>query len=158
MNDRASQCQALLPSAGERLRHAFSERAYICKLDYLFLAPVLVFFRELIYAAVKIYIFFNCKVIVEREFLRHVTDMLLYLFLLVVYIESAYGAVAGSGRDDAAEHPYRRRFARAVGAEESEYLAFLYLKVDLIDCGKIPEPLLQLLHAYSYFIYCHKYL
>ena len=99
---RASQCQALLPSTGERLRHAFSERAYICKLDYLFLAPILVFFRELIYATVKIYILFDCKIIVEREFLRHVAYMLLYLFLLVIYIEASYGAIAGSRRDNAA--------------------------------------------------------
>ena len=52
-------------------------------------------------------------------------------------------AAAAAGREDAAEHADRRRFARPVGTQEAEDFAAADLEADPVDGHEAAEPLLQ---------------
>ncbi len=54
-------------------------------------------------------------------------------------VKSGDGACAGAGSQQAAQHANCCRLAGTVGAEESEYLAAIDLKSNVIDGGELAE-------------------
>src|SRR6185369_17164853 len=79
------------------------------------------------------------QLIVQREFLGHVTDEGLDLIGLFGDI-MAGDAGAPFGRfEQAAEHANDRRFTRPVRAEKTEDRSFGHLETDVIDRGEMAE-------------------
>ena len=70
----------------------------------------------------------NSQVFVEREPLRHITDMLLYLLIFRADVKAYHPTRSAGGLVQACQHVHSRRLAGTVGTQESEYLAPLNAK------------------------------
>ena len=78
---------------------------------------------------------------VERELLRHVAEPVLPLLGVLGDVEAAEaGDAAGGRRQQAGQHPDRRRLAGAVRAEEAEDAAAGDVEADRVDGGEAAEP------------------
>ena len=66
------------------------------------------------------------QILVEREFLRHVADMFLYLLIFRADVETHHPTRSTRGLVQPCQHVHRRRLACTVGPQEAEYLALLH--------------------------------
>ena len=80
---------------------------------------------------------------IEREGLRHVADLAADGDVVGIDRLAEQPGLPLGGRQQAAQHLHRRRFAAAVGAEEAVDLPPLDPEVDVIDRGETAEPLGQ---------------
>src|SRR6185503_2292945 len=76
---------------------------------------------------------------VQREALRHVADALLDAFRVAADVDAADGRGAARRRQQAAQHPNRRRLAGAVRAKEAENLALGDVEREVIDGEEVAE-------------------
>jgi hypothetical protein len=76
---------------------------------------------------------------VERVGLRHDPQARPDPRAIIERIHAKHSQGAGGGGRDAADHPHRRRFARAVRAEKTEGLAALDIEVDRVDRDELAE-------------------
>ena len=76
---------------------------------------------------------------VEREFLGDVADALPGRGASVAQVNSRHAQRAAAGREQAAQHPKRRRLPRSVGTEQTENLSPMDFKADMIDRRESPE-------------------
>ena len=81
------------------------------------------------------------EVVVERELLRHVADVLAHPLGLARDVEARDGRSSAARPQEAAQHADGRRFARAVGAEEADDLAPPRLEAHVVDGDEIAEAL-----------------
>ncbi len=73
------------------------------------------------------------QILVEREPLRHVADLVLDSARLLDDVEAEHGSLSRVGRQQAADHTYSGGFAGAVGTEETDDLALGDAQRDIID-------------------------
>ena len=83
MQDGATESQPLLPAAGEQLRHSIAHAFQAGHSQYVVFALLEQILWNTIYAGKEIDILLDCKIVVEGELLRHITDPLAYLLRLV---------------------------------------------------------------------------
>ena len=76
---------------------------------------------------------------VERELLGDVADALPGRGAGVAQVDARHAQRAAGGRQQAAQHPKRRRLAGAVGSEQPEDFAAMDFKADVIDRREGPE-------------------
>ena len=103
--------------------------------------------------AKKAQIFPHFEVFIGREFLAHVSDVLLHLFGLPGNVEAGHAARARRGAAQAAQHAHGRRLTGAVGPEKAEYLAPLHIERDVVDGREIAKHLGKLLGVYDNIIF-----
>ncbi len=96
-------------------------------------------FGDTVDAAEEVDVLFHREVVVERELLRHVTDVLFDGFRLRHHIQAAHGCAAGSGQQQPAQHADGGGFARAVGSQESENLAAADVEIHMVHGDKVAE-------------------
>src|SRR3982750_3948555 len=83
------------------------------------------------------------EVFVERKALRHVTRLALDRLRFPREIEAEHLAAPRIGREESAQHPKRRRLARAIGAEEAADMAFDDLDRHVLDRAVRAEALVE---------------
>ena len=89
--------------------------------------------RHLVKPRNEIKVFLDGQVFVKGKFLSHVADALFDLGRFAAEIEAEAVAAAGVRLEQAAEHPQKRGFAAAIGAEEAVNLAGPHLHRNVID-------------------------
>src|SRR5262249_60222682 len=94
-------------------------------------------------AAEEAEVLLHGEVRVEREGLRHVARLALDLLALLLDVVTRHRGVAPRRRQQAAEHLDGRRLARAVGAEQAEYLSALDLQRQVDHGFKLTEATAQ---------------
>src|SRR5882672_11286450 len=92
--------------------------------------------RNLVDARHELQIFPDGKLFPVAETLRHVTDFAFDLSALGQQSIAKTGSLAGVGFQQSAKHPDRRRFAAAVGPQESPDLTLRYSDIDMIEDRK----------------------
>jgi hypothetical protein len=143
MQHRAGQRQALLPAAGqlacqklflalegghaERPGLALGQRRAAQAVDATEEAQVLA----------------HAEVVVQAEALAHVADPALHGLGVARDVDAQDVGAAARRRQQTAQHPDRRRLARAVGPEEAEDLAFFDRERNPVHGGKRAEALAQ---------------
>ncbi len=98
---------------------------------------------ESVDAAVEVDVLLDRQILVERELLAHVADLGLDLLRLGRDVEAGDRARSGGRRQEAGEHPDRRRLAGPVRAEKAEDLAPPDVEGDPIDGHEVAEALLE---------------
>ena len=143
MHDGAAQRQALLPAAGQQLGDGGAAVGEARHAQHVLLAFRAHVFGDAVNPAEEVDVLFHGEIVVERELLRHVADVLADLFGILGDVEAGHGAPAGGGRQQPAEHADDGGFAGAVGTQETEDLALVHLEGDVIDGHEIAEGLDQ---------------
>ena len=99
-----------------------------------------------VYATEEAYVLRHGEVFIEREALRHIAYMLLYLLILGAYVIAYHPARAAGRLVQSSEHVHRRCLACTVGTEETEYLAALHRETDVVNSMETAECLDKVLH------------
>ena len=94
---------------------------------------------EIVEAGDEEEILLDRQVLVEREPLRHVADLLLDAAALADDVIAEHGSLARVRSEKPADHADGRRLARAVGPEEADDLAGRDLERDVIDGDRLAE-------------------
>src|SRR5690606_10566890 len=110
---------------------------------------------QTVYPTKEADVFQHREILIQGEFLAHVADVLFDVLSLPIYVESGHRGFARRRLGQAAQHPHRRGFARAVGTQETEYLPFVNLKRNFVGCDEIAEPFGQFLGFDYRFRGCH---
>ena len=133
---RAAQRQALLPSARKRAGNEILLALEIGHLKRPFDAFLKIFRRNAVEPGEESQVFDHLEIVVERELLRHVADVLAHGFRFTANIVSGNLCAAGGGLQQAAEHANGGGLAGAVRPEEAKDLAFSDFKIDV---GRRPQ-------------------
>ena len=94
--------------------------------------------------AEEIDVLFHGEIVVKRELLRHVADILADLFGIFGDVEAGHLAVARRGSEQAAEHADDGGFSGAVGSQKAEDFALGYLEGNVVDGREIAEHFYQI--------------
>ncbi len=143
VQDGAAQRQPLFPAAGERSGHGGTAVGQVGHFKHVLLALGAHGLRHAVHAGEEIDVLFHRKVVVERELLRHVADVLADFLGLRSHVEPVDGRLPRGGRQQAAEHADGSGLARAVGSEEAENLALGHLERDVVHGHEGAESLHQ---------------
>ena len=133
----SGHCQALLVAAGEQAadRHRFQpeflDSAVNALAQHLSAQPV--------GATEELQVLAHGQVAVQREFLRHVADAPTRLRARRAQVESSDLQMAAGGWQQPAQHAECRGLARAIGAEQTEYLAAAHLERCAGNGGEVAE-------------------
>src|SRR5574341_2061624 len=92
-----------------------------------------------IHAAIERQVFQYGQIIIDREFLRHISRARPHLFALFERVESQHGRFAITGFEQTEQHADRRRFSRTVWTEIPNDLTLMHFEVDVIDRDEIAE-------------------
>ncbi len=131
MQETRRERQALLPAARQRAGELFctvGEAEIVEGLLDALLAVV-----EPVHARHKIEILADREVLIIRELLRHVADLLLDAAGVAAHVEAEAGALAFVGRQQAAEHADGGGLARAVRPKKAIDGPFGHADVEMID-------------------------
>src|SRR5215831_1374967 len=143
MQYRATEREPLFPSAGKRAGDAFfpvgQARHVECPIDSL-LELVAGYFVE---GGVKPQVLDDLQIVVQGELLRHVPNVTANPFWRADHVKASDLGAARGWMQQSAQDPDGRRFARTIGAQESEHFTRKGFEGDAIDGGKCPEPLDQ---------------
>src|SRR5450755_1686279 len=154
VHDGAAQRQPLFPAAGQQLRDrsaTVDEARHAQDVLFAFGAQM---FRNAINPTEEIDILFHRQVVVKRKLLRHVADIPADLFRVLGDVEARYRAPAGSGRQQAAQHPDDGRLSRAVGPQKTEDLALVHLEGNMIHGREIAESFYQVADFQGWAVLC----
>src|SRR5258706_385687 len=135
--------EPLLPAARERARELILPGLQAELGDRLRHGGVAVL--HAVHPADEIEVLPDRQVFPERETLRHVTDFALDIGRLRHHVVAQAGAAARIGREQAADHADRGRFAAAVRPEEAEDLAARHLEAQVAHHMLVAEALVQAL-------------
>jgi hypothetical protein len=83
---------------------------------------------------------------VQRRTFRQIADPLFHFQRLLQHIESGHVCRSGGRRQKAGQDPHRRRLPRAIRTEESDNLAFLNFKGNIVDSDVTRVSLRQAFH------------
>src|SRR5579871_5768883 len=139
VQDRAPERETLLPAAREKSGEAgsaFFDPGHFQHIGFALGAAGL---RNAVDAAEEIDVLFHSEVVVEREFLRHVPDVMLDGFRLGHDVESADRGGAGGWQKQSAEHADGGGFSGAVRSEEAEDFAAPDVERDVVDGEEVAE-------------------
>ena len=104
MQKGAAQCKPLFDTSGKGAGEVRSLLLQPGHLQHPFLSFFLFCLPDAVNPAEKIDILFYREVIIQGKFLRHISDMFLYLFRFRHDVVSADRAVAPGRKQKAAEH------------------------------------------------------
>ena len=102
--------------------------------------------RESVDTGKQANVFPHLQVVVQREFLTHITDMFLDFFLLGVDVETGHAPRARRGIRQAAQHAHGCGLACPFAPEETEDFALPHTKGNVIYSRERPEPFHQIVH------------
>ena len=122
------------------VRAAVRQSGHAQHVLFAFRAQVL---GDAVNPAEEIDVLFHGEIVVERELLRHVADVLADLFRILGHVEARHGAPAGSRCQQPAEHADDGGFARAVGSQKTEDFALGHLEGNVVHGHEIAEGLDQ---------------
>ena len=101
--------------------------------------------RLVVDVGVEIDVFDHRQIGVQPEPLAHVADAFFYSLRFADYVVAGDPGVAFAGREDRAEQPHGGRFARPVGADQSEQLPLGHVERQLVDRRERAESFRQAL-------------
>ena len=91
------------------------------------------------------------EVVVEREALTHVANVLLDVLKLVNDVATRHAPRAGCGATQPCEHVHGCGLAGSVGAEETEHFTTAHTETDVVDCAERAEGFYQMVHLNDIF-------
>ncbi len=148
MHQRDPQRESLAPPGGE----GTGQRGVMSLESHKFQGVLDAgFVLNSVHAAIKRQILQYGQVIIDREPLRHISGARAYVFTLFEGIEAEHGRLAVTGRDQAEQHPYRRRFARAVRAKIPHDFTRAYIKADVVHRDEITETAREIFDLDNWF-------
>ena len=100
---------------------------------------------------IEVNILRDCKILVEREFLRHVPDLFLDPFPFTINIMSCHMYLPGGGIGKSAENPDGGGLPCPVGTQETKNLSPLHMKGKPVIGGKGTKLLHQILYFNDMF-------
>ena len=119
----AAQRQALQPSSRKRSDHRLLAAGKAGHVDGEAHAFLKLGARHAVNAAEELQVFLHREITVEREFLRHVSDVLADALGIARDVDPGDDGAAAARSKQAAQGADDRRFPRAVGAEKAHDLA-----------------------------------
>src|SRR5262249_52017105 len=134
---------AARPAARERAALALAAR----ELQPPLLASRPPIARHPVDAGEEIEVLLDREVVVERELLGHVAELLPDVLRTQLTDLARQSHLARARRQQAAEHLDRGGLARPVGAEQSVDLAVAHLEIDALDRDEVAECLAQAARA-----------
>src|SRR5215471_10789254 len=147
MHYSSAKSYALFPAAGERLRQhplfAFELRS----VEHPFLALFAHAFVNAIQPGIKIQVFADGEVIVERELLRHVPNPGAHFCRTQIFRFSQERDASGRWIDEATNDLDRGGFSSAIGTQESVDIAITHFELEILDCLERSETLIQVFRA-----------
>ena len=146
MEDAHREGQLLFPAQRQRGHQVVGVRGEVQALQQRGCLRAYLRIFHTIDACEEAYVFGHREVFVEREALRHITYVALYLFILRAYVEAADAPRAARGLVQARKHMHGRRLARTVSAEETEYFAPLHGERYIVYGTERSESLHQVRH------------
>src|SRR5262245_51613985 len=120
VQDGAPQGQALLPSTREQTCRRISllfKAGHLQNLLFPFSSQM---FRNAVNAGVEIEVLLHRQIVIERKFLRHVTDALLDRLWICIHAETANERLACRRPEKSAKNPDRRGLPRPVRPQKSK--------------------------------------
>ena len=133
---RAPQRQALLPSAGEGAGDEIFLSFQVRHLQRPFDARVQFSSVDAVETGKQTYVLNDLEIVIERELLRHIADLLAHLFRFARDIEPSHGRSPRSGSQQPAQHADRGGFSGPVGSKKTEHFASANGEIDAIDGHK----------------------
>ena len=152
----AAESQPLLPANRQRARGVLPTSFEPRHFQRPFEARRNFFFRHAIHAGEELQIFGNPEVVVERELLRHIPDVLAHSLGIPGNVNSGNRRASGRRPQQPAEDADRCRFAGTIRAEESENLAVARLEAHIVHRNEIPESLREILNHNRWPILVHQ--
>ncbi len=140
MHERAGERETLLDAAGKRAGVHVLLPGELEDLDDLLPPRRDLVGRHEVHLGEELDVLVDREVVVERELLRHVADARLHAVGVLHDVDAVDGGRSLARREQATEHPDRRRLAGAVRAEESEDAPSRHLEVEVIDGDEVAEP------------------
>src|SRR5687767_9051237 len=144
MHQRARHRQSLPPSAREQRRAPIQIRFQMRDRGQFLAAFLQRFPVQAIKPPVKQKIFVHGQLIVEREFLRHVSDQSLHLLGVAHDVHSRDPRRPMRRRQNPAQHSNHGALARPVRPEKSEDRTLLHREADVLHRCEMTEALRQL--------------
>ena len=123
MHERAAEREQLPHSAGKTAGRSFAFRLQIRQLQQIRDSFLQFVTRHATGAAEKSHVLLHRQVAIEAETLRDITELPAHEMPLLPRIGPVNLRRSAGRPGQAAKHPHRRRFARAVRAEKTEDLA-----------------------------------
>src|ERR1051325_978250 len=144
MHERASHGEPLTPAARKQSRAACHVRIDVSECDQFIATFGQSSAAQAIEPSVKHQVFINGQFVVERKFLRHVTDQIFDLFGLCRDVKTRKSCMTVAWLKQSAQHSNYRGFTRTIRSEETEDGTFGNFETDVIDGGEMAEPFGQL--------------
>ena len=143
VHDGRAEGHALLPATGQTSRELSALALEAGELEHPALARLADLARHLVDAREKVEVLVDREVVVERELLGHVAELLADVLGAQLTDLARQAHLARARFQQAAEHLDGGRLARAVGAEQAVDLAVTDLQVDALDRLEVAEGLTQ---------------
>ena len=157
MKDSERKSQLLFPTQRQTFYHRLTlrlETEFFQQFGY-FLTHFLS--RHTVDAAEKHEIFLYCKIIIQGEFLRHISDMPFYILVLGCDIIPGYRSFAIARLRKSAQHTHGGCLSGAVGSEETEDFSFMHLESHMVGSREVAKSLCQPF-GLDYNFICHGFI
>src|SRR5580658_1075929 len=149
MQNGAAQSQALLPASRQQAGGRLAAFLQVRHAQHVLLALRAPLLRHTINAAEKIDVLLDGQIVIQRELLRHVSNVPANFFRVRGYVEAAHLSAARSGAQQPAKNADDGGLAGAIGAQEAEYLAYFHADGDMVHGHEISERLDQVVDLHS---------
>ena len=141
MEDADGERQFLLPTERKACDNVVAMTCQVEMPQKLFSLPFYIFAAHPIYTTEQTYVLTDCKIIIERELLAHVADMLLYLLKFCTDVAASHSPTAFGWLVKTCENVHCCGLAGSVCTKEAEYFPTVNGERDVVNSAKRAERL-----------------